>query len=152
MLMSEPAPRPTHARLDFVKDQHQFVLVGQLTETFQVSRRRQIDAAFALNRLDQNRARFRVDQPDGGIQVTEGRIGKTGQERFQPLMILGLTGGGECAQSRPMEAVHHGNDLVPSGLAVESSQFQGRLDRIGAAVAEEALPAEPTALAQGSSK
>ena len=54
----------------------------------------------------------------------------------------------EGAEGAAVEAVEHRDDLVAARLAVEPGQLDGRLVRLGAAVAEEALAAPAGALAQ----
>ena len=149
VLVRVPAAGPAHAGLHLVEDQQQLVLVGQLAQSFQVAGRRQVDAAFALDRLDQDGTGLAIDQPGHGLEVAEGGIAEAGQQRLDALVVLRLAGGGERAEGSAMEAVEHGDDLVAAGLAVQAGQLDGGLVRLGAAVAEEALAFPAGAFAEG---
>ena len=85
VLIGKPLARAAAAALHFIENQQQFVLVGQLPQAFQETIRRNADAAFALDRLDQNRARLVVDELLDGIQIAERRVRKTGQQRARSL-------------------------------------------------------------------
>ena len=63
-------------------------------------------------------------------------------------MILRLAGRAEGAEGPAVEAVEHRDDLVTARLAVEPGELDGRLVRLRAAVAEEALAAPAGALAE----
>src|SRR5262249_13847949 len=82
------------------------------------------------------------------VQVAKGDVAEAGQQRFQTLVILWLPGGAEGAQGAAMETIKHADDLVTPWLAVEPGQLDRRFDRLGAAVAEEALPLEAAAFAE----
>ena len=62
VLVGVPLAGAAHAGLHLVEDQQQLVLVGQLAQPFEVASRRQVDAALALDRLDQDGAGLAVDQ------------------------------------------------------------------------------------------
>ena len=83
VLVGEPAAGAAHAGLHLVEDQHQLVAVGQLAQPFEVAGRRQVDAALALDRLDQDGARFGVDQFGDGVEVAERGVAEAGQQRLQ---------------------------------------------------------------------
>src|SRR5713101_432821 len=63
-------------------------------------------------------------------------------------MILRLTGGAEGAQRAAVEAIHHGDDFVPSRFPVEPGQLDCCFDRLRTAIAEKALAAPSGSLAQ----
>src|SRR5262245_55422670 len=67
-------------------------------------------------------------------------------------MILWLGRGAERAQRAAVEAVHHGDDLVPAGFAVEPSHLNRRFHCFRAAVAETALSAPAGPFAQSLAK
>ena len=69
------------------------MLVGQLAQPFEVAGRRQVDAALALDRLDQDGAGLAVDQLGDGVEVAERGVAEAGQQRLEALVVLRLAGG-----------------------------------------------------------
>ena len=63
VLVGEPLAGAAHAGLDLVEDQQHAALVAQLAQPGEVIRRRDVDAALALDRLDQDRGRLVVERP-----------------------------------------------------------------------------------------
>src|SRR5262249_4898485 len=146
--MRDPTAGSSHARLHFVEDQQQTMPVAQLAKSLQVAGRRQVDAALALDGFDQDGAGFTVDELGHGVEIAEGSVAEAGQERFESLVILGLPRRAQRSQGATVEAVEHTDDLVAARLAIEPRDLDGRLDRLGTAVAEEALASPAGALAQ----
>ena len=62
------------ARLHFVKHQQQVVLVADLAQGGQVARVGDVDAALALQRLDQNRRRLRADRGANRGDIVERHV------------------------------------------------------------------------------
>ena len=56
VLEAEVASGTSEADLDFVEDQHEIVLVGEIAETFQEACGRNVHAAFALHWFDEDTA------------------------------------------------------------------------------------------------
>src|ERR1700675_3951814 len=99
-----------------------------------------MDAAFALNGLDEDGAGLIVDQLARRFEVAEGSVLEAGQHGIQALVVFRLTGGTEGAEGAAVEGVDGGNDLVaPARFAVQPGHLDGCLDRLGAAVTEETL-------------
>ena len=99
VLIGEPRAGAAHAGLHFVEDQQQLVLVGQLAQPFEVAGRRQVDAAFALDRLDQDGAGLVVDQLGDRVEIAERGVAEARQQRLEALVILRLAGGAERAHT-----------------------------------------------------
>ena len=111
--MGEPAAGAAHAGLHLVEDQQQLVLVAQLAQAFEVAGRRQVDAAFALDRLDQDRARSRRRSASPSrVEVAERGVVEARQHRLDARVILRLAGRGQRSHRPAVEAVEHGDDLV----------------------------------------
>src|SRR5262249_21251515 len=113
------------------------------------ARRREVDAALALNRLDHDGDGLIVDQRFGGLEVAKGGVTKASQHRLHATVIFRLTRGAEGAHRAAVKAVEGSNDLVALMLGtIEAGQLDGRLVGLGAAVTEEAFASEVSALAQ----
>src|SRR4029453_2766863 len=138
LLIREPVAGAAAAGLDLVKDEQQALLVAQLPQPLQKAGGRNLNTAFALNRLDEDGAGLVGGQLAGRFQVAIGGILKTGDERAEPLVIFGLGRRGERAERAAVEAAREGDDLV-AAFAVQSSKLDRRLVRLRAAVAEKRL-------------
>src|SRR5439155_14720016 len=108
---------------------------------FEVAGRRQVDAALALDRLDEDGARLAVDQLGRRAEVAERGVAEARQQRFESLVILRLAGGAERAHRAAVEAVEHRDDLVAARLAEQPRDLDHRLVGLGAAVSEDTLTA-----------
>src|SRR5579875_621267 len=94
--------------------------VAQFAQALQVAVRRQIDAALALNRFDENGAGFTIDEAGCGIEIAIGSEAEAGQQRLQTLMILRLSCGTERSQRSSMETVEHTDNFVATGFAMQA--------------------------------
>src|SRR5262249_24487327 len=115
---------------------------------FQIAGRGEVYSSFSLDGLDQQGARFAVDESSRGFHITEGSIAEPGQERLDSLVVFRLPRGGEGAHGAAVEAVDHANDLVASWFAVQPRQLDPRLARFRTAVAKETLAVETAPLTQ----
>ena len=122
VLIGEPLAGPAAAGLHFVEDQQQVVLVGQLAQLGEEAVGRDADAAFALNRLDQDRRRFVVDQRGHGAEVAIRCVAEAGQQRADAFVVLRLGRGAGGAVGAAVEAALEGDDLV----AVRPASAAGR--------------------------
>ena len=122
VLVGEPLAGAAAAGLHLVEDQQQLVLVGQLAQAGEEAGGRNADAAFALDRLDQDGGRLVVDQRDDGAEVAERGVAEAGQQRADALVVLGLGRGGDGAVGAAVEAALEGDDLV----AVRAACAAGR--------------------------
>ena len=119
------------------------MLVGKLSQSGQKAVRRNPHPAFALDRLDHDCGRFVVNQPGHGVEIAKRCIDKTGHQRPQSLVILGLGRRGQRPERAAMEAAFKRDDLVAMlGSGVQPNEFDGRLVRLGSRVAEKCLTAE----------
>ena len=62
LFIGEPRPGAAHAGLDFIEDQEAAAFIRELSQTRQKVGVRNVDPAFALDRLDQNRRRLVVHE------------------------------------------------------------------------------------------
>src|SRR5262249_58588141 len=119
------------------------------SQPFQVSGRRKMDAAFALDRFQHDGDGLAVDKLGNGIEIAEWNMTKACQHRLDALVVLGLR---RCAQSShgsTMKTIEHRDDLVAFfGLPMEPGQLNGRLVGLRAAVAEKASPFETASFTQ----
>ena len=142
-LVGEPVAGPSAAGLHFVEHQQQLVLVGQLAQPGQEAVGRNADAAFALDRLDQDRRGFVVDQPRHGVEIAERGVDEAGHQRPEALVVFRLSGGGDRAHRAAVEAALERDDLVAAfGGVVQPGELDRRLVGLGAGIAEERLAAE----------
>ena len=110
--------------------------VAQLAQPAQVALRRDVHAALALHRLDDERRRVVVDRALGGDEVAEGHDHGLGQQRAIRVAVLGLADHRERAERAAVERVLGRDELAPPGGAVR--ELERALDRLGAGVREEA--------------
>ena len=110
--------------------------VAELAQPAQVALGRQVDAAFALHRLDDERRGLVVDRALGGDEVAEGHEHGLGQQRAVRVAVLGLADHRERAERAAVERALGGDELAPAGGAVR--ELERALDRLGAGVREEA--------------
>ena len=133
--MGEELARPAVAALHLVEDECGAVLPAQAAERLQETVLRHVDAAAALDTLDDHRghAAFRqfVRHGIAVVQVAERDV------------VVRVEGGDDRrivrqrhgARSAPVEAAAEGDDAVPAGL--EGRQFGGVLVGFRAAVVQE---------------
>jgi len=104
-----PRTRPAHAGLHLVEDQHQALLVRERSQSLEEPVGRQIDAAFALDRLDQNRRRLGVDELLDRLEIAERSVSEAREHRFETVMSTSavrsrsgprMSGHGSCRASR----------------------------------------------------
>src|SRR5207248_2593779 len=132
LLEGEERPRPAHAGLDLVQAEER-VRLGGGEDEFRVDR---MDAAFALDRLDQDQAGVvelrrvaRLDEDD------------VREERSKGLALRGLARRGERAQRAAVKRALECDDLrLPRRLV---RVLERSLVRLGPGVAEEGLRAGP---------
>ena len=128
LLIGEQVARAAHARLHLVEDQHEAVLVAQLAKFLEEPDRRNADAAFAHDRLDQDRGRGR---PDGGLDGFD--IGRQLAEAFglgaEAFEIFGIAGRGQGRHRAAMERAFEGQHFDALGMAAGPLIAARHLDR-----------------------
>ena len=119
------------------------MFIAQFAEALQIAVARDVDSAFGLNRLYQNRAGFLVDSGFGCRQIIKRHVGEAFQHRFKPDVVFRLRRGGDGCHRSPVERILHRDDFVGIRSAAVfgelARQFNGCFVRLRAAVAEEHL-------------
>ena len=91
--MGVPGSDPAHARLDLVENQQAAFPTRDFAQSLEIPVRGNVDAALALDGFEQHRAGFVSDEFLDLLQVAVAGMGKTGNERMNALVVLGLSGG-----------------------------------------------------------
>ena len=139
LLEREERPGAADAGLHLVEAEERAVLGGELGGGGEEAGRRGVDAALALDRLDQDQAGV---GPDGRLErrdVVQRREGHAGDERLERRALRGLAGRRERAHRPAVERVLERDDPRLAGRLARV--LDRRLDRLGARVAEERLRA-----------
>jgi len=146
LLIGEQRARAPHPHLDLVVDQQQFPLVAQPAHPRQIVFRGQIDSAFPLDRLHQDRAGLLAQRLLKRRKIVEGHVAEAGHQGIESLAELLLAGGGDRGQGPAVKGIEHGENLVTAAPAhrtlVAAHELDGRLVGLGAAVAEKHPGAE----------
>ena len=110
VLAGKPSPRATETRVNLVQNQQGLVLVAKPSQHGQEARRRNIDAAAHLDRLDQDRANSLATEqaPDLGLDRLQccGLMRRLGPSRFA---CLTMGNGTKCPNSRSCSGKAIGN-------------------------------------------
>ncbi len=88
-------------------------VVAQLAQLAQIVLGRDIDPAFALDRLDQHRDDVvaRVGQMPQGLDVAVGHADKTLHQRLETGLRAAVAGGRQGREGAAVEAVFHDDDV-----------------------------------------
>jgi hypothetical protein len=108
----------------------------------QILHRGQVDAAFALDRLDQNRDHALVLGGDAahGLDVVQGDAHESGDQGLESDLHLLVARGGQGREGAPVESLVHHDDrraFDPLAVAVEPRELDRRLVGFAAGIAEE---------------
>ncbi len=146
VLAGEHLAGTPHAGLDFVEDQQRAKLVAQLTHGRQIALRREDDAAFTLNGLQDHRrhviAGFTAFAQHGahGVNVAERHVAEARQQRHKRFTESGFRGRRQCAEGFTVERAAGGDKgEFPARRLVRFGELNRRFDRFCTAVAEEAV-------------
>ena len=144
MLIGEELAGPADAALDLVDHEQHVARAAELLDAAQEFRGGGIDAAFALDRFDQDGGGgLGVDGLVPGGEVVERGRGEAGQQRTEALLDLLLGRGGHAAEGATMESLLGDDDadagafLAGLALAMETGELQQAFVGLGAAVAED---------------
>src|SRR5690606_23171759 len=114
---------------------------GQRAQTLEECRRGYADAAFALDRLDEEAGSVWADRSLRGLEVVELDVAEARQQRLEALVHLLLARGADRRQGPPMEGVVEGDQLEPLlaavVLVVGARGLDRAFDRLGAGIGEE---------------
>src|SRR5471032_1910574 len=107
---------PAETRVDLVVEQQQAELVADRAQVLQELRGRLSDAAFALDRLDQDARGLVVHHVAYDVGVVEGRVQVARRRRAEAFEILLVAGGRERIQQAAVERRLEADQLVPFRL------------------------------------
>jgi len=129
--------RAAQACLDLV-GHHQGALAGaDLSDSLQVAVGGQVDAAFALDRFQDDAGGFGPDGPVQSLQVAEGHVLDPWHQGLEGLAVAGAARDGQAPRGLAVEGpLGRHEPRSPGGQARE---LQRTLDRLGATVAEERI-------------
>src|SRR5919112_370080 len=100
-----------------------------------------MDAAFALDRLDQDGSRLRTHEVLRGLEVAKGRVEEAADNGAEALLHRGLARRGETAVGAAVEGSREAQDLgllrPVLRMGVLAGKLYSRLYALGAGVAEE---------------
>ena len=105
--------RAADARLHLVEEEQRAVLVGERAGGGEELRRRRVDPALALDRLEQDRGRVGADRGGERIDVVQLREARGRRERLPGGALLRLPGDGERAVRPAVERVVERDDDRP---------------------------------------
>ena len=98
-------------------------------------------AAFAHDRLDQDRGRCRPDGALHGLEIAERNLVETLRDRAKAIEVLLVAAGGERRQRAAVERSLERNDAISVGMArcrvVFARHLDGALHRFGTGIAKE---------------
>jgi hypothetical protein len=139
MLVSKPLACTTNPGLHFIENQQHAPFITQLTQPLQERLIGDVDAPFALNGLQQDRARLVINQLSDRFQVVEGCVSKAGNQRAQAFVILRLSRRRHCRERPPMESIRERDRAELLRPAVQPSQLDRPFIRFRTAVRKERL-------------
>ena len=140
-LVGEEAPCATHAALHLVEDEHQPCLVGEGAQVLKERVGRRMDAALALDRLDQQRRCLVADGRAGRVEIIEIDLVEGIDHRLEALEVLGLSARRDGRERPPVEGVAEGDHAVAFGRAaaglIDARELDRALHRLRTGIAEE---------------
>ncbi len=104
LLVGKHGARTPHARLHFINDEQQLVLVGQLAQALHEFLGGGDDAGFALHGFEHDGDGLVVDQLAHGFQVVDFGLGEAFDLRGEHLVPARLAGRGHGGQRAAVEA------------------------------------------------
>ena len=128
------------AALDLVGDEQRAGPLARLLDGLGQRRRDRPHAAFALDRLDDDRRRLAGDQPIERRRIVGRRERDAGQQRLERAAVVVVPGHRQRAERAPGEGVIEGHELgarLAARVPVAARELQAGLVGFAAAVAEE---------------
>src|SRR5882724_4532837 len=142
-LISEIAAGAPEATLNFVGNKQRSMPGGESASALPESLRDRIDATFALNRLEDNRADTVVKSGFEVGNIVEGDEFHARNQRFKRRAVFFRGGNAERAEGASMKGILHGENARLGGRlakcarsrsSAEPGQFESAFDGFGAAV------------------
>src|SRR5690606_3443008 len=144
VLKGEELAGATDAALHLVEHEQEVVLVAERAQALQKLGGGRIDAALALNGLDEDRGGLVVDQRLEGGEVVELAEREAGHEGTETLLDFFLRGRAHAAEGATVEGAFGADDFVALALfaaglahAVEPGELEQAFVGLGTAVAKE---------------
>lgn len=98
--------------LDLIVDEHGADLVAAVAKGLQEGLGGDVDAAFALDGLDEDTACLGGDEVRDGGFVVEGPVAEAGEHGGEGFLVFGIGRRGEGAHCAAVEGVVEGDDFV----------------------------------------
>ena len=139
-LVGKVRTRAADAALNLVKDQQSVMFSGKSLRAAGKLLGDWIDAALALDELEDNAGCVFGDGRLERGNVIPGNEARTGKERFEVFAVLRLPGDGKRSQSSTVEGVVERDDLgllSGDGVAVGAKHLQRPFHRFRSGIAEE---------------
>ena len=126
VLEPEPAAGAPEPGLHLVDDEQRLALVAEPADRLEVAGRRGLHAAFALDRLEQDRADPLVHRRGQRVEIGELDLAEARRQRLERLLLLGLAGRRERAERAAVERVVRREHVEALGTAVGLAVAGGR--------------------------
>src|SRR5713226_5514526 len=139
MFASEEASGAAEARLNFVENKCSAMTRGKFPRSHEIAGRRQVDAAFALDRLEEESGNLRsVASKARGqcVCIAEFDALEAGRKRPESLRVMRLSRQCKCAEGFAMKGAGRGEDDRPA--RAHADQLDRGFDRLGARRREKA--------------
>ena len=108
--ISKPFARAADTSLNLIEEEKGIVLLAQGLDPFKIPRSWDMDAAFTLDRFDEDASYIIVHNGFDGRKVAERHIRKTLRQRRQSFMIVVLTGRGQRFHGAAVKRILCRND------------------------------------------
>ena len=142
LLVSEQTAEPPETGLHLVEDQKKTLAVAPFPDALEIIVGGDVDAALALDRLQEHGGGALVGGFHNGLDVVVVHVDKPWSHGLERLLVVGVARGGKGRQSPAVERVVGGNDFVGSVtglLPMLAGQLYGSFNRLSSTVAEEHL-------------
>ena len=127
MLIRKPRSGAGEAGLDLVEHEQNATFGAQFTYRREVARVDLVDAALALDRLEQHRCDRVVQALLQRVDIVVLHVAETLGKRLERLVLLGLTSCGQRSQGASVERAHRRYDDMTASTTRFASKFDQRL-------------------------
>ena len=139
--MGEQFAGAPHPALHLVIDEQQAELVGDRPQPLEIAVGCRAHAAFALDRLHEDRRRLLADRGPHLVQIAEGDMVEAFENRPKTFEVSLVSGRGEGREGAPVERAVAADDAVALGVPgcglIFARDLDRQLARLGAGIAEE---------------